>query len=445
MRASATAAREMLKVWAPLALIVVAGFLVAYRYVGSPPPRAIRIATGAADGAYHSFAQQYARLLARDGITLEVIPTAGTVENLELLKSGDVSLALVQGGCATDADRADLQSLGSVFLEAVWVFTSRVSPIHRLNELEGRRVTVGPPGSGTQLLAKQLLGANGVSESNATFVHTETADFMSGLLRGDVDAGIVVASAEAPVVHTLAQQPQLELLDLERTGAYGRVFPFLTPVTLDEGVLNLARNIPPRDTRLVATAASLAARRDLHPALIPALLDAATRVHQPGGLLEETGQFPSGNLVDLPMNEDASRYIRIGPSFLYRWLPYGTAVVLDRLKVLLLPMVALLLPLFRIAPPLYQWRVRSRVYRWYAAVRDIDLAISSEEPDAASLRSRLHALESDVASVSVPLAYTGEQYHLRLHIHLLQEELDRRESRPKTDSAVRLQIPRRRV
>jgi hypothetical protein len=140
------------------------------------------------------------------------------------------------------------------------------------------------------------------------------------------------------------------------------------------------------------------------------------------------------------MNGDASRYIRNGPSLLYRWLPYGTAVVLDRLKVLLLPLVALLLPLLRIAPPLYQWRVRSRVYRWYAAVRDIDLAISSEQPDLASLRNRLHALESDVASVSVPLAYTGEQYHLRLHIHLLQEELDRRENQSKTDR-VRPQAP----
>jgi hypothetical protein len=216
-------------------------------------------------------------------------------------------------------------------------------------------------------------------------------------------------------------------LDLERTGAYGRVFPFLTSVTLDQGVLNLERNIPPRDTRLNATAASLAARRDLHPALIPALLDAATRVHRAGGLLEETRQFPAANLVDLPLNDDASRYIRNGPSFLYRWLPYGTAVAFDRLKVLLLPLLALLLPLFRIAPSLYQWRVRSRVYRWYAAVREIDLAILSEQSDVALLRHRLHVLESDVASVSVPLAYTGEQYHLRLHIHLLQEELGRRE------------------
>jgi hypothetical protein len=152
-------------------------------------------------------------------------------------------------------------------------------------------------------------------------------------------------------------------------------------------------------------------------------------VHQSGGLLAAAQQFPSASLTDLPMNEDASRYIRNGPSFLYRWLPYGTAVVLDRLKVLLLPLVALLLPLVRVAPPLYQWRVRSRVYRWYAAVRDIDMEISSPSADAEGLRRRLQALESDVASVSVPLAYTGEQYHLRLHIHLLREELERLERR----------------
>jgi TRAP transporter TAXI family solute receptor len=434
----------MFTVWAPLTLIVAAGFLVAYRFVGAPPPGVIRIATGAENGAYHAFAQQYARLLARDGITLELIPTAGTVDNLELLRRGEVSLAFVQGGCATEADRAELQSLGSVFLEAVWVFTPRASAIRRLNELTGKRVAVGPIGSGTQLLAKQLLDANGVRESNATLVQIDTSEVMPLLMRGELDAGIVVAAAEAPIVRTLAEQTELELLDLDRTGAYGRVFPFLAPVTLDEGVLDLEGNIPPRDTRLVATAASLAARQDLHPALIPALLDAATRIHQAGGLLEETRQFPSTSFVELPLNGDASRYIRSGPSFLYRWLPYGTAVVLDRLKVLLLPLVALLLPLFRIAPPLYQWRVRSRVYRWYAAVRDLDLAISSEQSNVASLRSRLRALESDVASVSVPLAYTGEQYHLRLHIHLLQQELDRREHRPKT-GRVRSQTPLRQV
>lgn len=428
------AAREMVRVWAPLVLIIAAGFLVAYRYVGAPPPSVIRIATGAQNGAYYAFAQRYATLLAGDGITLEVLPTAGTVDNLELLTRGDVSLALTQGGVATDADRAGLQSLGSLFLEAVWVFMPRGAALPRLSELEGKRVAVGPTGSGTQLLAKQLLAANDIGESDATFVHADTSDSLSLLLEGEADAAFVVASAAAPLVRTLAEHPRIELLDLERTGAYGRVFPFLTPVTLDEGVLNLGRNIPPRDTRLVATAAGLAARSDLHPALIPALLDAATRVHQTGGLLEDMRVFPSADFVDLPLNDDAGRYIRDGPTFLYRWLPYGTAVVLDRLKVLLLPLVALLLPLFRIGPPLYQWRVRSRVYRWYAAVREIDLAILSGASDLASLRARLQALESDVASVSVPLAYTGEQYHLRLHIHLLHQELDRREQRSRSES-----------
>jgi TRAP transporter TAXI family solute receptor len=429
-----SAVREWVSVWAPLALIVAAGFLIAYQYVGAPPPTAIRIAAGAEDGAYYAFAQQYARLLADDGITLEVVPTAGTIENLERLRRGDVSLALVQGGCATPADRTDLESLGSMFLEAVWVFTPRGSAIQRLSELAGSRVAVGPPGSGTERLALQLLGANGVSGANTTFVRAEISQDAALLLNGEIDAAIVVASADAPLVRTLAEQPGLALLDLERTGAYGRVFPFLSPVTLDEGVLDLERNVPPRDTHLVTTAASLAVRRDLHPALTPALLDAVTRVHEPGGLLEDQGEFPSADFLDLPLHEDARRYIRSGPSFLYRWLPYGTAVVLDRLKVLLLPFAALLLPLVRIAPPLYQWRVRSRVYRWYAAVREIDQAMLSGSPDLPSLRSRLAELESDVASVSVPLAYTGEQYHLRLHIRLLQEELERLDSRGRSES-----------
>jgi hypothetical protein len=212
---------------------------------------------------------------------------------------------------------------------------------------------------------------------------------------------------------------------MERTTAYSRLFTFLTPVTLSEGVVDLERNLPPRDTRLVATAASLVARQDLNASLVPALLDAATRVHEPGGTLEQRRQFPSVNFVDLPLRPDARRYILDGPSFLYRWLPYRTAVLLDRLKVLVLPLVALLIPLFRIGPPLYQWRIRSRIYRWYAAVREIDMMLLSGTTEAPeSIRNRLLVLEREVASVSVPLAYAGEQYHLRLHIRLLQERLD---------------------
>jgi hypothetical protein len=206
------------------------------------------------------------------------------------------------------------------------------------------------------------------------------------------------------------------------------LFPFLTAVTLYEGVINLERNLPSRDTSLVATSANLAARKDLNASLVPALLGAVTRVHQPGGVLERKRQFPSVDFVDLPVNEDAARYITNGPSFLFRWLPYGWAVFLDRVKILLVPFLALMIPLFRIAPPLYNWRIRSKIYRWYAAVREIDLKVQkhAESGDAEPLLRQLKELEREVSSVSVPLSYAGELYHVRLHIGFLQQEVEKR-------------------
>jgi hypothetical protein len=202
------------------------------------------------------------------------------------------------------------------------------------------------------------------------------------------------------------------------------VFPFLTSVTLTEGVLDLERNIPSQDTRLVAVAASLVARKDLDDNLIPALLKAVTEVHQEGGVLERRGQFPSIDLVDLPLNDDARRYITDGPSLLYRWFPYKTAVLLDRLKIMILPFLVLI-PLFRVAPPLYNWRIRSRIYRWYATLREIDAVIEQEANagDAEAAMKRLKEVDKEVASVSVPLSYTGELYNLRLHIGFIEEKL----------------------
>jgi TRAP transporter TAXI family solute receptor len=432
-----TALVEFIKVWGLLTLIVVAGFMVTYQYVGAPPPKIIRIATGAKNGAYYAFAQQYALLLASDGIVLEVVPTAGSVENFDLLKKGKVSLALVQGGSATDDDKERLQSLGSLFFEPVWVFTRTQKPIKRFSELKGNRVAVGAAGSGTYLLTMQLLSAAGITESNATLVRGDSAQAIVSLSQGTIDAAFFVASPIAPLIRGLVEEPRFQLLNFDRAPAYGRLFPFLTPVTLAEGVLNLERNVPSRDTTLVAVSANLAARRDLNASLIPALLDAITRVHQPGGVLERKRQFPSIDFIDLPLNEDARRYITNGPSFLFRWLPYGWAVLLDRLKILVLPFLALLIPLFRLAPPLYKWRIRSKIYRWYATVREIDSTVQKNATpgDAESLLNRLTELEREVASVSVPLSYTGELYNLRLHIGFLQEELEKRliqSSRPST-------------
>jgi TRAP transporter TAXI family solute receptor len=414
---------EYAKVWGLLAVIVVLGFLAAYQFVQPPPPKTVRIATGEKDGAYYAFAQKYARLLARDGITLEVVPTAGSVENLDLLKKDAVSLALVQGGSSTDADRDQLESLGGLFLEPVWVFYRKQTTIKRLSELKGKRVAVGAAGSGTYLLAMQLLSADGITESNTMLLRESLAKVAPTLLEGKIDDAFFVASPEAPLVRRLLREPGIELVSFERAAAYTHLFPFLTSVTLSEGVLDLERNIPSHDTKLVAVAASLVARNDLNDSLIPALLNAITEIHQEGGVLEQRGKFPSIDFVDIPMNDDARRYITNGPSFLHRWFPYRTAVLLDRLKILLLPFLVLI-PLFRIAPPLYNWRIRSRIYRWYAAVREIDALVQdANEADVEAGMKRLTEIDKEVASVSVPLSYTGELYQLRLHIGFIKEKL----------------------
>lgn len=427
-----TTAAEFLKVWGFLALIVIVGFVITYQYVGAPPPKIVRMATGAKNGAYYAFAQQYARLLAKDAIVLEVVSTAGSVENLSLLKDGRVSLALVQGGSATFDDKQRLQSLGSLFLEPVWVFVRARQPIKRFLDLKGKRLAVGASGSGTYLLANQLLSAAGITESNSTLVRGDSSQAVTSLSQGTIDAAFFVASPTAPLIRSLLENPNFQLLNFDRAAAYGRLFPFLAPVILAEGVVNLERNVPSHDTSLVAVSANLAARGDLHASLIPALLEAITKVHEGGGLLEQKRQFPSVDFVDLPLNEDARRYIANGPSFLYRWLPYGWAVLLDRLKILILPFLALLIPLFRVAPPLYDWRTRSKIYRWYAVVREIDTAVQAKASagEAQSLLDRLANLEREVTSVSVPLSYTGELYNLRLHIRLLQQKLERLSQSP---------------
>ncbi len=413
------------KVWGLILLIVAIAFFVTYQFVEPPPPNTVRIATGNKDGAYYAFAQRYAALLAQDGITLEIVPTAGSAENLALLKKGDVSLALVQGGSTSEADQAELQSLGSMFLEPLWIFTGRKVNIKRIADLKGKRIAVGVHGSGTQTLAIALLAADGVGKTDAAFLVEGAAEAIPQLVDGKIDAAFLVSSPTTPMIRKFLEKPAVQLFSFTRAPAYAFSFPFLTPVTLYEGVLDIARDIPPRDTTLVAVGANLVARQDLNSNLVPALMRTVTQVHQQAGVLAKPGQFPSVDFVDLPLNSDARYYIRNGPSFLFRWLPYTAAVYLDRLKILLVPFIALMIPLFRFAPQIYQWRIRHKIYRWYESVREIDATLQ-EEPGRApneGLIERIKNLEHEVASVSVPLSYTGELYNLRLHIRLLADKI----------------------
>lgn len=423
---------ELLKVWGPIVVIVVIGFAAAIASLEAPPPKQARLAAGPRAGAYYAFAVRYAEIMARQGFELEVLETAGSNDNLRRLLAGEADLGLVQGGTASEVPAGALESLASLFFEPVWVAYRRDLEVARLDDLEGRRVAVGAPASGTRDLALRLLAASGVGAADSELLEISGSDAVRALAEGQVDAAFFVASTEASYVEPLLRDERLEILSFRRHRAYSRRFPYLSRVVLGEGVFDLEANLPPQDVSLLAAAASLVGRCDLHAGLLPLVLGTMREVHGPGGVFERAGDFPSRSYVELPLRTEARLYLEQGPSFLHRFLSFRVATAIDRLKILLLPLITLMIPLFRVAPPLYRWRIRSRIYRWYEDLRRVD-EILHRAPLQDEIRrhmKELMRLEREVSEeVSVPLSYMDEFYRLREHIELVLRKLEALEKR----------------
>jgi len=419
--------KHALKIYGPAGLLVLVAFVVAYQFIKPAPPQHVRIASGGEQGAYFIFAQAYARLLAREGITLEVVPTAGSVENLRLLREGSVDTALVQGGVSDPDDEEGvlpLYSLGSLFYEPLWLFV-RTGPQYRdLGSLQGQRVSVGAEGSGTRALAMRLLSENGVDAANSTLLDLEDEAAASGLRAGQVDAALFVASPDSPLVRSLLQDTGLNLVSFDRAEAYSRRHRFLSGVTLPEGVVDLRENLPRKDIRLLAPTANLVVSADTHPAINELLLQAMQRVHENGDWFSKREEFPQPDLLAYPLAKEAERYYRHGPPLLQRYLPFWAASLVDRLKVMLLPLMLMLLPFVKVMPPIYQWRMRSRIYHWYDDLEDLEAEIMRSDASAhAALRARLDRLEHEVRRIRVPASFGHLQYHLREHILLVRSQL----------------------
>lgn len=419
--------KHALKIYGPAGLLVLVAFVVAYQFIKPAPPQHVRIASGGEQGAYFIFAQAYARLLAREGITLEVVPTAGSVENLRLLRADSVDAALVQGGVSDPDDEEGvlpLYSLGSLFYEPLWLFV-RTGPQYRdLGSLQGQRVSVGAEGSGTRALAMRLLSENGVDAANSTLLDLEDEAAASGLRAGQVDAALFVASPDSPLVRSLLQDTGLNLVSFDRAEAYSRRHRFLSGVTLPEGVVDLRENLPRKDIRLLAPTANLVVSADTHPAINELLLQAMQRVHENGDWFSKREEFPQPDLLAYPLAKEAERYYRHGPPLLQRYLPFWAASLVDRLKVMLLPLMLMLLPFVKVMPPIYQWRMRSRIYHWYDDLEDLEAEIMRSDASAhAALRARLDRLEQEVRRIRVPASFGRLQYHLREHILLVRSQL----------------------
>ena len=420
---------SLLRTVTPSVLLTLLGFALAYQFVDPAPPRHLTLATGGEQGAYQLFANRYRAILAREGIDLELRLTAGSVENLGLLRDSGrpIDAALIQGGTSGDGDKQHLLSLGSLYFEPMWVFYRGAERLTRLPQLSGRRIAIGAAGSGTQALARQLLAANHIEESSTPQLPLNDEEARDRLLAGTIDAAFMVASPRAPVIRQLLSEDGIQVMSFERADAYTRLMRSLSSVVLPKGAIDLAKDIPQQDTVLLAPAANLVVRADLHPALIDLLLVAAQEVHGEGGWFERAGEFPSADYLEFPISPDARRFYKYGPPFLQRFLPFWAASLIDRTKVMLLPLVALLIPLLKVMPPLYRWRMRSRVYRWYRQLQDIDLGLFVSGNDSLEeYRNNLDRIEHEVAKVDVPLSFADELFNLRLHIELIRQRLNQK-------------------
>ncbi len=427
--------KRALIVWGWLLAFCLAALIATYMlFVEPPPPRKIVIASGGQNGAYYRFAQKYAEDLKKEGLSVDVRETAGSVENLRLLgeKDSGVAVAIVQSGVATPDELPHFDALGSMYHEPLWVFYRGDKRVNRLAELSGKRIGVGPSGSGTNAIARQLLAVNGLIESKFSkevsqpvLVEESVATAATALQKGQLDAAFFVAAFEADYIQSLLNDRSVNLLNFDQHEAYHRRFRFLAPVTLPAGMVNLGQNIPDHDVSLLAPTAMLVVRKDFHPALVPLLLMTATRIHARGDELSHPGEFPAESYCDFPLSEDAKRYYKSGQPVLQRLLPFWVASLVDRAKVMLIPIIMLMMPLIRVAPPLMRWRTRRKIYLWYSDLRDIDqrLVAGLSGPELDEESDRLKEIEHQVAHVDVPLSYMEEFYHLRLHLGMLQQHL----------------------
>jgi TRAP transporter TAXI family solute receptor len=403
-------------------------------FVEPPPPRRIVIASGGQSGAYFRYARRYADELRKEGLSVEVRETAGSVENLRLLgqDGSGVSIAFVQSGVADAEDLKHFHALGSLYHEPLWIFYRGQKRLERLSQLAGKRIGVGPTGSGTYAIAMRLLASNGLVESGspeggsrASLVQANVAAAATALGKGELDAAFFVAAFDADYIQGLLHDGSVDLMSFDQQEAYHRRFRFLAPVTVPSGMVDLGRNIPARDIALLAPTAMLVIREDFHPALVPLLLTTASRIHGAGDELSGPGEFPSESYCDFPVSEDAKRFYKSGQPVLQRLLPFWLASLADRAKVMLIPLVMLMMPLLRAAPPLMRWRTRRKIYLWYSDLREIDQRLVSglSGPELDQELARLKDIEQQVAYVDVPLSYMEEFYHLRLHLAMVQQHL----------------------
>jgi len=435
-RFAAIQMRDLILIAVPTLLLIVAaaGWLV-LRLADPAPPSVFVLSAAGKGSPYYRYGERYKGVFARNGVTLEVRESSGTTANLKALSdpASGVHAAFVQGGISSSRETPGLLSVGRVAYEPMWVFYNEGQALQRLADLKGKRILVGPAGGGTNLLALRLLAANGVTADNATLINRELPEYVDLLAKGEADAGFLVLAAEARTVQRLLRMPGVRPLSFTQADAYIQRFPFLTQLVLRQGVIDFAANIPANDVTLIATTTAVLVREDAHHALVNLLAQALSEVHsQPAiedsgeaRLFQRAGDFPIANDPEFVLSDDAKRVYRAGAPFLQRYVPFWLATLIDRLFVSLVVLIPLLIPLGRLAPKLYNWRMRRRILRWYVRLKSLEAGDRSQfsQQDLATRLDELDRIESTVDNITIPLGLANQLYDLRQHIDVVRRRL----------------------
>jgi TRAP-type uncharacterized transport system substrate-binding protein len=406
-------------------VVAVAAVLAIHKWVQPIPPHRLVMTTGAPGGTLAVVGERYRQVLARERVHVELLPSSGSVENLRRLqdRSTPVEVGFLQGGIGGPDAPSGLVSLGGIFYTPCWVFYRGAELLDDLSQLAGKRIAIGPEGSGSRKFALDLLRATGATLPSTVFVELTGSASAEAIRRGEIDAVIVFGSPEGPAVRELLRADEIRLMSFTQADAYARLFPALSHVVLPKGALDLAKRLPRADVHLVAPTTNLVVRDTVHPALVYLLLDAAVEIHGGDGLLHDAGEFPAPKTQDLRLSEHAQRFYKTGRPFLRNYLPFWVATFVDRMALLFIPALVLLIPLMGMTPWIYTWRNRSRIYRSYGELKALESAIVAEPSRVAEYGVTLDRIEASLLRVRVPLAFANEVYTLREHIGMIRRGL----------------------
>ena len=436
---SAISNRGLLVIVVSVLLVALISIAIAYRFVLPTPPDTLIMTTGFEGGAYATFGERYQKILGREKIHLELLPSSGSVENLRRLndKSSQVDAGFVQDGTSSPSEAKNLVSLGAICYSPLWVFYRSEETFDDLSKLRGKRIAIGPEGSGVRKFAAGLLRASNAADPPTLLLDLSSAAANKALLEGKVDAVMIFSTEDNNLVRELLYAPEIKLMNFRQAEAYTRLFPALSHVILPAGILNLSQKRPPQDIHLLASTTNLIVRKSLHPALIYLLLDAAAEIHGNAGWVNKRGEFPSPKEVDFPSSNYAERFYKSGRPFLLDYLPFWAATFVDRTILILVPAAVVLFPLIRSIPWLYSWRNRRKFYRWYGELKNLESEVV-ENPDSEKMpeyQGRLDQIETSINKIRVPLAFFGEVYKLKEHVDLVRGKLTRA-SHPSTEQEI---------